>query len=153
MLTYSSSLTSIAFTPLIVSYTVEILPFALRAKGFTVFNFVISLALIFNQYVNPIALRRLSWRYYVRTFRDLSLQLMTKGILCHKQLVYMVWLLFETAFCYFYIIETRGRTLEETAAMFDGEDATDHIANVGHQQVTAADEKMSVSGHSKEEVA
>jgi MFS family permease len=46
----------IAFTPLIVSYTVEILPFQIRAKGFTVFNFTISLALIFNQYVNPIAL-------------------------------------------------------------------------------------------------
>lgn len=46
----------IAFTPLIVSYTVEILPYHIRAKGFTVFNFTISLALIFNQYVNPIAL-------------------------------------------------------------------------------------------------
>lgn len=37
-------------------YTVEILPFALRAKGFTVFNFALTLSLIFNQYVNPIAL-------------------------------------------------------------------------------------------------
>ena len=55
----------IAFTPLIVSYSVEILPFHLRAKGFTVFNFVISLALIFNQYVNPSALAALGWKYYV----------------------------------------------------------------------------------------
>lgn len=47
---------SLAFTPLIVSYTVEILPFSIRAKGFTIFNFAISLSLIFNQYVNPIAL-------------------------------------------------------------------------------------------------
>jgi hypothetical protein len=47
---------SIAFTPLIVSYTVEILPYQIRAKGFTVFNFAISLSLIFNQYVNPVAL-------------------------------------------------------------------------------------------------
>ena len=29
----------------------EILPFSIRAKGFTVFNFTISIALIFNQYV------------------------------------------------------------------------------------------------------
>jgi MFS family permease len=57
---------SIAFTPLIVSYTVEILPYSLRAKGLTIFNFVVSLALIFNQYVNPIALAKLGWRYYVR---------------------------------------------------------------------------------------
>ena len=49
---------SLAFTPLIVSYTLEILPYSLRAKGFNVFNFTISVALIFNQYVNPIALCR-----------------------------------------------------------------------------------------------
>ena len=55
----------LAFTPLIVSYTVEILPYSLRAKGFIVFNFVISVALIFNQYVNPIALDALGWKYYV----------------------------------------------------------------------------------------
>ena len=48
-----------------MSYTVEILPFALRAKGFTVFNFAISLSLIFNQYVNPIALGKIHWKYYV----------------------------------------------------------------------------------------
>jgi MFS family permease len=55
----------IAYTPLIVSYTVEILPYALRAKGFTIFNFAISLSLIFNQYANPIALGKLGWKYYV----------------------------------------------------------------------------------------
>ncbi|KAG6805837.1 hypothetical protein H0H92_013790, partial [Tricholoma furcatifolium] len=38
----------IAFSPLIVSYTLEILPYDLRAKGFTIFNFAISLSLIFN---------------------------------------------------------------------------------------------------------
>jgi len=60
----------IAFTPLIVSYTVEILPYNLRAKGFNIFHFVVSLALIFNQYVNPIALDALSWKYYVSFRRD-----------------------------------------------------------------------------------
>lgn len=57
---------SFAFTPLIVSYTVEILPYPLRAKGFTIFNFSISLSLIFNQYVNPVALDAIAWKYYVR---------------------------------------------------------------------------------------
>jgi MFS family permease len=58
----------IAFTPLVYSYTLEILPYSLRAKGFTIFNLVISLALIFNQYVNPIALRAIGWKYYVSLF-------------------------------------------------------------------------------------
>jgi hypothetical protein len=58
----------IAFTPLVYSYTLEILPYTLRAKGFTIFNLVVSLALIFNQYVNPIALRAIGWKYYVSPF-------------------------------------------------------------------------------------
>lgn len=57
---------ALAFSPLAISYTVEILPFNLRAKGLCIFNFVVSLALIFNQYVNPIALAALGWKYYVR---------------------------------------------------------------------------------------
>ncbi|EGO03759.1 hypothetical protein SERLA73DRAFT_175384 [Serpula lacrymans var. lacrymans S7.3] len=98
----------LAFTPLIVSYTVEILPYNLRAKGFNIFNFVISVALIFNQYVNPIALDAMGWKYY---------------------LVYVCWLAVEFVFLYFFLIETKNRTLEETAALFDGEDILEQIAN------------------------
>ena len=95
-------LPSLAFTPLIVSYTVEILPYSLRAKGFNIFNVAISLSLIFNQYVNPIALDALAWKYYI---------------------VYCCWLAFEFVFCYFFVVETQNLTLEETAALFDGHDA------------------------------
>ncbi|KAI0260631.1 hypothetical protein BC834DRAFT_538792 [Gloeopeniophorella convolvens] len=59
----------LAFTPLIISYTVEILPYPLRAKGLTIFNFTISCALIFNQYINPIALDHISWKYYIASLR------------------------------------------------------------------------------------
>ncbi|KAG2059568.1 hexose transporter [Suillus hirtellus] len=103
----------VAFTPLIVSYTVEILPYSIRAKGFNVFNFVVSLALIFNQYVNPIALDALSWKYY---------------------LVYVCWLAVEFVFLWFFLIETKNRTLEETAALFDGEDVLEQIANKAEVQ-------------------
>jgi len=96
----------LAFTPLIVTYSLEILPYNIRAKGFTIFNFTISLALIFNQYVNPIALANIDWKYYI---------------------VYCVWLVFEGVFLYFYVIETKNRTLEETAAIFDGDGATEQI--------------------------
>ena len=57
---------SIAFFGLIVSYTVEILPYSIRAKGLAVFNFTLNLALIFNLFVNPIALQKIGWKYYVR---------------------------------------------------------------------------------------
>jgi len=96
----------LAFTPLIVAYTIEILPYPMRAKGFNIFNFTISLALIFNQYVNPIALVHITWKYYV---------------------VYCVWLLIECIFLYKYVVETKNLTLEETAAIFDGEEAEKEI--------------------------
>jgi len=104
-----------------VSYTVEILPFAIRAKGFNVFNFAISLSLIFNQYVNPIALDNIAWKYYI---------------------VYCCWIAFELVFCYFFIIETKGRTLEETAALFDGEQA-EAAVHAGVHDVRHVDEKGS----------
>ncbi|KAG6827547.1 hypothetical protein H0H92_011330 [Tricholoma furcatifolium] len=114
----------LAFTPLIVSYTLEILPYPLRAKGFNVFNFSISLSLIFNQYVNPIALDAIKWKYYV---------------------VYCCWLCAEAVFLYFFVVETKNRTLEETAAIFDGEDAVETIAHHGEE----AAEKASVHGEEK----
>ena len=52
-----------ALNGLLVSYTVEILPYNIRAKGFVIFSFMIDLSLIFNQYVNPIALEKLAWKY------------------------------------------------------------------------------------------
>ncbi|GBE89812.1 Lactose permease [Sparassis crispa] len=99
----------LAFSPLIVTYSVEILPYSLRAKGFNVFNIVISLALIFNQYVNPIALEKLAWKYY---------------------LVYCCWIAFEVVFLYFTVVETKNRTLEETAALFDGEDVVLEVTEI-----------------------
>ncbi|KAI0031002.1 hexose transporter [Vararia minispora EC-137] len=92
-------LVRLAFTPLLISYTVEILPYGVRAKGLTLLNFTVSCALVFNQYVNPIALAHIQWRYYI---------------------VYCGWLVFELAYCYIFIIETKGLSLEETAALFDG---------------------------------
>ncbi|KIK54176.1 hypothetical protein GYMLUDRAFT_48970 [Collybiopsis luxurians FD-317 M1] len=112
----------IAYTPLIVMYTVEILPYPLRAKGFTIFNFTISLALIFNQYVNPIALGHITWKYYI---------------------VYCCWIAFECVFVYLYVVETKGLTLEETAAIFDGEGATNEMIG-GVLNVVEKHEKQSI---------
>ena len=42
------------------------MPFALRAKGYTVFSFAVTASLVFNQYINPIALKAIAWKYYVR---------------------------------------------------------------------------------------
>lgn len=117
----------LAFTPLIVSYTVEILPYALRAKGFTIFNFTISLALIFNQYVNPVALG--THYYSSRKAHLLTPSFLLEAISWKYYIVYVVWLLFEIGFLYLYVVETRGRSLEETAALFDGMEAENALAD------------------------
>ncbi|KAJ8514113.1 hypothetical protein ONZ45_g8281 [Pleurotus djamor] len=91
---------AIAFSALIPTYAVEVLSYAIRAKGFTAYNIALSVSSIFNQYVNPIALDALQWKYYI---------------------FYCCWLLFELGFLYFFLVETKNRTLEESAGLFDGE--------------------------------
>lgn len=62
----------------------------------------IDLALFFNSYVNPVALDKLNWKYYI---------------------VYDVWLFVELVVVYFFYIETRNTPLEEIVKYFDGETA------------------------------
>jgi hypothetical protein len=92
----------IAWPGLTVSYTVEILPYRIRAKGLTLCFVFTSLAGIFNQYVNPIGIEALGWKFYI---------------------VYVVVLVLECLAIYFLYVETKGPALEEIALLFDGEDA------------------------------
>ncbi|KAJ3547540.1 hypothetical protein NM688_g5395 [Phlebia brevispora] len=105
----------LAYSPMLISYTLEILPFSIRAKGFAVMNFVVSLTLAFNQFVNPWALTAMGWRYY---------------------LIYCAWLVIELVFVIAYIVETKGRTLEETAALFDGERPPRDLVQRGGEAAT-----------------
>ncbi|KAF2799173.1 general substrate transporter [Melanomma pulvis-pyrius CBS 109.77] len=108
----------LAWPGLTVSYTVEILPFNIRAKGLTLCFVFTSLAGIFNQYVNPIGLQALAWKFYF---------------------VYVAVLVVECAAIYFFYVETRGPTLEEIAVLFDGPNA-----NVAGQEMPY-DRKASVA--------
>ncbi|KAF8968145.1 general substrate transporter [Flammula alnicola] len=89
----------LAYTPILIAYALEILPFRVRAKGFA--NLTMMATIAFNQFINPWALAAISWWYYV---------------------VYCGWLILELLFVIFFIVETKGRTLEETAALFDGDE-------------------------------
>ncbi|KAJ4317397.1 hypothetical protein N0V84_007374 [Fusarium piperis] len=96
----------IAFTPLSIAYPVEILPFDLRSKGLSINLSVVFGAGFFNQYVNPIALDAIQWKFYFVYIGTLTAMLPT------------IWFLFP---------ETKGRTLEEIAVVFDGPGAN-HLA-------------------------
>ncbi|QIX02404.1 hypothetical protein AMS68_007921 [Peltaster fructicola] len=96
----------IAFTPLSISYIVEILPFHLRAKGLSANLTAVFGANFFNQYVNPIALASIHWRLYFLYIGTLSAMI---------------------PIIYFFFPETKGRTLEEIATVFDGSAAEPDI--------------------------
>lgn len=77
----------------------EIFPYSQRAKGIAVEQLAVRAAVFFNTYVNPIALDKIGWKYYI---------------------VYCVWILVEIATVYLIFPETKDRTLEELAFMFEG---------------------------------
>ncbi|PPQ69312.1 hypothetical protein CVT25_005913 [Psilocybe cyanescens] len=100
----------LAYTPMLVAYTLEILPFRVRAKGFAIMNLTIMATVAFNQFINPWALEAISWWYYV---------------------VYCGFLIFELGFIIVFIVETKGRTLEETASLFDGDEQQADLVSMG----------------------
>lgn len=98
---------AIGWGPLQVTYVIEILPYDLRARGLTLYNFFVALALIFNQYANPIGVTNSGWRFYI---------------------TYDVWLVVELIVVYFLFVETGKMSLEETAAALDGKETEDWLA-------------------------
>ncbi|CZR68908.1 related to hexose transporter protein [Phialocephala subalpina] len=115
-----------AWPGLTVSYTVEILPFHIRAKGLTLCFMFTALSGVFNQYVNPIGLAALEWKFYF---------------------VYIAVLVIECLVIYFFYVETRGPTLEEIAILFDGPDS-----HVGGKMSSGMEKKMESSVEHVQEV-
>lgn len=46
-------------------YVTEVLPTQLRAKGTNIMQFWGTVALVYNGYVNPIAIYSITWKYYI----------------------------------------------------------------------------------------
>lgn len=88
---------SLAFTPLVVSYPVEIWSYQLRSRGLATMWVSTATAVFFNIFINPIALESIQWRYY---------------------LVYVFILAGGGLVIYFMFPETRGHSLEEMARIF-----------------------------------
>lgn len=88
----------IGLTPIPILYVNEIWPAHIRTKGTSVFWVSQAVAVCFNQFVNPIALQEIAWRYY----------LVYVGVLCGV-----------IAFVWFLVPETKDLSLEEIGRMFD----------------------------------
>ncbi|CAI7568703.1 unnamed protein product [Penicillium glandicola] len=89
-----------AYMPLFIAYPAEILPFQLRAKGLAITLTTDSMACFFNQYINPVALAAIHWKYFT---------------------VYLGCLVIFMGTIYFLFPETKGLSLEEVARIFEKE--------------------------------
>ncbi|KAH8645822.1 general substrate transporter [Xylariales sp. PMI_506] len=89
---------SFGWTPLQSMYIAETLPTTTRAKGTAVGNFASSAASTVLQYASGPAFENINYYFY---------------------LVFVFWDLIEVAVIYFYFPETKDRTLEELAEVFE----------------------------------
>lgn len=89
---------SIGFTPIQALYPVEVLSFEMRAKGMAFSGFATAAAGLLNQFAWPVAMDKIGWRVYV---------------------IFTIWCGIQTTVIYFFIPETRNRTLEELDEIFN----------------------------------
>ncbi|KAL2072932.1 hypothetical protein VTL71DRAFT_10256 [Oculimacula yallundae] len=104
----------IAWTPLLWAYPAEIFPYTLRARGLTITLSSAYLGLILGQFVNPIGMTNLGWKYYI---------------------VFCCLLAVLLGIVFFFYPETKGRSLEEIAEIFDGK-AVDHKNKIDEKIAT-----------------
>jgi len=88
----------IGWTPLPFSYGAEILPYHMRLKGLSIMLSVQSVAQAFNQWVNPLALDTIAWKYYI---------------------IYIVLIIMYLVLIILYFPETKRLTIEEVSVIFD----------------------------------
>lgn len=91
---------AVAFTPIPMLYVPEISSYALRAKSAALLLLSQNVAQAFNQFVNPVALAAIAWKYFI---------------------VYVAVISFYIVMFYFFCRETKGLTVEEASEVYDSQ--------------------------------
>lgn len=89
---------SFGITPLQALYPVEVLSYEQRAKGMAFSSLVVNAALMVNQFGLPVAIKNIGWKLYI---------------------VFVGWCIVESAVVFLFLVETKGRTLEELDEIFE----------------------------------
>ncbi|KAK5128248.1 hypothetical protein LTR85_002915 [Meristemomyces frigidus] len=89
---------SIGLTPLQALYPVEVLSFEMRAKGMAFSSLAVNAGGLLNQFAWPISLSKIGWHTYI---------------------VFVIWCAIQWVVFYFFLPETKNRTLEELDQIFE----------------------------------
>ncbi|KAI1047346.1 hypothetical protein LB505_012769 [Fusarium chuoi] len=120
---------STCWSGLLIGYAVEILPYSLRAKGLMFLNISVQIALLLNNYLNPLAFK--AWQ--APAVPEGEKETGYGGNTWRLYLIYTIWVAGEVIFIFFMYVETRGPTLEELAKVIDGDNAA--VADVDLEHV------------------
>ncbi|KAF4467470.1 MFS hexose [Fusarium albosuccineum] len=93
---------TVCWIPLVITYPLETVTTKQRSIFFSSTMFSMNIASFIAQYINPVGLEALSWRWYI-------IQIVFNT--CLIVLIYFTW------------VETHGLTLEEIAMVFDGKES------------------------------
>lgn len=110
----------IAWTPLLQAYTVEIYAYTLRGRGLSTALISTQIGLIVGNQVNPIAMEKIQWKYYIVFCCLLAV------------LLVIIWFLFP---------ETKGYTLEEIREVFEGKSGVQHD-DIGQAEISQGKEEV-----------
>ncbi|KAF5382700.1 hypothetical protein D9615_002928 [Tricholomella constricta] len=89
---------SFGWTPMQALYPAEVLSYQARAKGLAFLGICSQVATLINTFGLPVALEKIGWKVYV---------------------IFLAWDLFEVIVIYFFVVETKGITLEEINEIFE----------------------------------
>ena len=104
----------IAYTPLLMSYPTEIFTYSLRSKGISCELLSIYVSLVIQAFVNPIGMENLGWKFYI--------------VFCCLLVVFLIITIM-------FFPETKGRSLEEIAEVFDGPGASPDVDIIEKENV------------------
>ncbi|KOS18049.1 Lactose permease [Escovopsis weberi] len=89
---------SVGITPLQALYPVEVLSFEMRAKGMAFSSLATNASGLLNQFAWPVSMDQIGWKTYI---------------------IFTLWDAVQLACVYFFLPETKGRTLEELDEIFE----------------------------------
>jgi MFS family permease len=98
---------SVGFTPLQALYPVEVLSFEMRAKGMGFSGFATSAAGMLNQFAWPVSMSKIGWKTYI---------------------IFTVWCGIQATVIYFFIPETKNRTVSSIPPLSRNHTLTNQIA-------------------------